>query len=158
MKKILLISLFIVFSQISKAQLYFPPTTGNSWDTLSPSSLGWCQDKIDTLLNFLDSKNTKAFIVLKDGKIVIEHYFDTFTVDSLWYWASAGKSLTSFLVGMAKQDGFLNLSDSTSQYLGSGWTICPPAKEGMITVLDQLRMTSGLNDLVPDNYCTIDFT
>jgi len=136
--------------------LYFPPTTGNSWDTLSPSSLGWCQDKIDTLLNFLDSKNTKAFIVLKDGKIVIEHYFDTFTVDSLWYWASAGKSLTSFLVGMAKQDGFLNLSDSTSQYLGSGWTICPPAKEGMITVLDQLRMTSGLNDLVPDNYCTDD--
>ena len=117
MKKILLISLFIVFSQISKAQLYFPPTTGNSWDTLSPSSLGWCQDKIDTLLNFLDSKNTKAFIVLKDGKIVIEHYFDTFTVDSLWYWASAGKSLTSFLVGMAKQDGFLNLSDSTSQWL-----------------------------------------
>ena len=156
MKKFLLISLFIVFSQISKAQLYFPPTTGNSWDTLSPSSLGWCQDKIDTLLNFLDSKNTKAFIVLKDGKIVIEHYFDTFTVDSLWYWASAGKSLTSFLVGMAKQDGFLNLSDSTSQYLGSGWTICPPAKEGMITVLDQLRMTSGLNDLVPDNYCTDD--
>ncbi|MBL0030891.1 MAG: serine hydrolase [Bacteroidetes bacterium] len=156
MKKILLISLIIVFSQISKAQLYFPPTTGNSWDTLSPSSLGWCQDKIDTLLNFLDSKNTKAFIVLKDGKIVIEHYFDTFTVDSLWYWASAGKSLTSFLVGMAKQDGFLNLSDSTSQYLGSGWTICPPAKEGMITVLDQLRMTSGLNDLVPDNYCTDD--
>ncbi len=136
--------------------MYFPPTTGNSWDTLSPSSLGWCQDKIDTLLNFLDSKNTKAFIVLKDGKIVIEHYFDTFTVDSLWYWASAGKSLTSFLVGMAKQDGFLNLSDSTSQYLGSGWTICPPAKEGMITVLDQLRMTSGLNDLVPDNYCTDD--
>lgn len=136
--------------------MYFPPTTGNSWDTLSPASLGWCQDKIDTLLNFLDSKNTKAFIVLKDGKIVIEHYFDTFTVDSLWYWASAGKSLTSFLVGMAKQDGFLNLSDSTSQYLGSGWTICPPAKEGMITVLDQLRMTSGLNDLVPDNYCTDD--
>ncbi|MFZ7144414.1 MAG: serine hydrolase, partial [Bacteroidota bacterium] len=71
-------------------------------------------------------------------------------------WASAGKSLTSFLVGMAKQDGFLELSDSTSQYLGSGWTICPPQKEGLITVLDQLRMTSGLNDLVPDNYCTDD--
>jgi CubicO group peptidase (beta-lactamase class C family) len=156
MKKILLLAIFIVFSLISKAQLYFPPTTGNSWDTISPTSLGWCQDKIDTLLNFLDTKNTKAFIVLKDGKIVIEHYFDTFTVDSLWYWASAGKSLTSFLVGMAQQDGFLNLSDSTSQYLGSGWTICPPVKEGMITVLDQLRMTSGLNDLVPDNYCTDD--
>lgn len=156
MKKILTILLFVILSQISKAQLYFPPVSGNTWDTISPTSLGWCQDKIDTLIDFLDTKNTKAFIVLKDGKIVIEHYFDTFTVDSLWYWASAGKSLTSFLVGMAKQDGFLELSDSTSQYLGSGWTICPPQKEGLITVLDQLRMTSGLNDLVPDNYCTDD--
>lgn len=156
MKKILTTLVFIVFSQISKAQLYFPPISGNTWDTIPPSSLGWCQDKIDSLLDFLDTKNTKAFLVLKDGKIVIEKYYDTFTVDSLWYWASAGKSLTSFLVGMAKQDGFLNLNDSTSHYLGSGWTICPPVKEGMITVLDQLRMTSGLNDLVPDNYCTDD--
>lgn len=108
------------------------------------------------MLDYLDSKNTKAFIVLKDGKIVIEKYFGTFTVDSLWYWASAGKSLTAFVVGIAKQEGYVNLSDSTSHYLGSGWTICPPAKEGLITVLDQLRMTSGLNDLVPDNYCTDD--
>ena len=156
MKKIILTLLFIVFSQISKAQLYFPPTSGNTWDTISPTSLGWCQDKIDTLLDFLDSKNTKAFIILKDGKIVIEKYFGTFTEDSLWYWASAGKSLTSFLVGIAKQEGFVNLSDSTSNYLGSGWTICPSVKEGMITVLDQLQMTSGLNDQVTDNSCTDD--
>ncbi|MFZ7146295.1 MAG: serine hydrolase, partial [Bacteroidota bacterium] len=72
MKKILTILLFVILSQISKAQLYFPPVSGNTWDTISPTSLGWCQDKIDTLIDFLDTKNTKAFIVLKDGKIVIE--------------------------------------------------------------------------------------
>ena len=156
MKKVLFATLFFISSQISNAQLYFPPISGNSWDTISPANLGWCQDKIDTLLDFLETKNTKAFIVLKDGKIAIEKYYGTFTVDSLWYWASAGKSLTGFLVGLAKQDGSVNLSDSTSHYLGSGWTVCPTAKEGLITVLDQLKMTSGLDDLVPDNYCTDD--
>ncbi|MBK6945841.1 MAG: serine hydrolase [Flavobacteriales bacterium] len=66
--------------------------------------MGWCADQIPPLLQYLDSNNTKAFIVLKDGRIAIEHYFDTFTQDSVWYWASAGKSLTSFLVGLAQQD------------------------------------------------------
>lgn len=156
MKKVILAFLLFISCQISNAQLYFPPTSGNSWDTISPANLGWCQDKIDTLFDFLETNNTKAFIVLKDGKIAIEKYFGTFTVDSLWYWASAGKSLTSFVVGLAQQDGFVNINDSTSHYLGSGWTVCPPAKEGLITVLDQLRMTTGLNDLVADNSCTED--
>ena len=83
MKKVLFATLFFISSQISNAQLYFPPISGNSWDTVSPANLGWCQDKIDTLLDFLETKNTKAFIVLKDGKIAIEKYYGTFTVDSL---------------------------------------------------------------------------
>ncbi len=50
--------------------LYFPPTTGNTWQTQSPTELGWCSDEIDPLVNFLATTNTKAFMVLKDGKIV----------------------------------------------------------------------------------------
>ncbi len=130
--------------------LYFPPLSGAAWDTVSPSSLGWHADRIDTLLSFLDSNRTKAFLVLKDGRIAIEHYFGTFTADSLWYWASAGKSMTAFLVGMAQQDGILSINDSTSHYIGTGWTSCPPGKEGLITIRHQLTMTTGLKDLVPD--------
>ena len=64
--------------------------------------------------------------MLKDGKIAIEKYFGTFTKDSLWYWASAGKTLTAFLVGQAQENGLLSISDSTSKYLGSGWTGLTP--------------------------------
>ena len=155
MKKIFLLLFLIISKEQASAQLYFPPANGSIWDTISPSTLGWCQDKIDSLVDYLGNKNSKAFILLKDGKIVVEHYYGTFTQDSLWYWASAGKSLTSFVVGIAKQEGLLNLSDSTSKYLGSGWTICPPVKEGQITILNQLTMTSGLDDGY-DNYCTDD--
>ncbi len=147
----------LLFSSLANAQtLYFPPLTGNTWDTLSPVSLGWCPDKVAPLLDYLGEKNTKAFILLKDGKIVIEKYYGSFTADSLWYWASAGKTLTAFVTGIAQQEGHLSIQDTTSQYLGTGWTICPAAKEEKITIRTQLTMTSGLDDGVADPYCTLD--
>lgn len=136
-------------------QLYFPPLAGSSWDTLSPAALGWNQAATDTLYNFLALKNSKAFIALKDGKIVLEKYFGTFTKDSLWYWASAAKSLTSFMIGLAQQDGFLRLSDTSSKYLRPGWTSEPAAKERLITIRHQLTMSTGLKDNVADPYCTL---
>ncbi|XZF13749.1 serine hydrolase [Chitinophagaceae bacterium MMS25-I14] len=155
MKNLMLILLFVLAATGVRAQsMYFPPVTGNTWDTTSPSSLGWCTDKIDSLLNYLGSKNTKAFILLKNGKIVIEKYFGTFTQDSTWYWASAGKSLTSFAVGIAQQEGYLSITDTTSRIIGFGWTSCPLLKERKITVLNHLTMTTGLDDSVPDQSCT----
>lgn len=103
----------------SKAQnLYFPPISNLAdWDTVSPVSLGWCPDKIDTLYQYLQQQDTKGFIVLKDGKIALEKYFGTFTRDSLWYWASAGKTITSFLVGKAQEENYLSISEPASLYL-----------------------------------------
>jgi CubicO group peptidase (beta-lactamase class C family) len=142
--------------QVIKAQeLYFPPTSGNEWATLSPDSLNWCPDKINALYEYLEDKNSKAFILLKDGKIVLEKYFGTFTIDSSWYWASAGKSLTGFLVGIAQQEGFLDINDPSSVYLGEGWTSLANDKEQLITVKHQLSMNSGLDDLVPNRDCTL---
>jgi len=152
--QILLLFLLLSFSGHTQS-LYFPPSTGSTWDTLSPSSLGWCQTKIDSLYRFLEAKNSNAFILLKDGKIVLEKYFGTFTQSDPWQWASAGKTLTSFMVGVAQQEGYLTLSDSTSTNLGKGWTSTAPAQEGKITIRHQLTMTSGLDDGVTDPYCTL---
>ncbi|MFM7721728.1 MAG: serine hydrolase [Bacteroidota bacterium] len=154
MKYIHLFFLIVLFACPSLAQVYFPPTSGNTWETITPAELGWCEDQIPELLSFLESNNTKAFIVLKNGKIVIENYFGTFTQDSLWYWASAGKTLTSYLVGIAQQNGQLSINDLSSSYLGSGWTSCTADQENSITVRNQLTMTSGLDDGVVDPYCT----
>ncbi|MBK8338620.1 MAG: serine hydrolase [Flavobacteriales bacterium] len=141
---------------VTNAQsIYFPPNGGSTWDTLSPASLGWCPDRIDSLIDFVGSRNTKAFLILKDGRIVIEHYYGTFTQDSLWYWASAGKTLTSMLTGIAQEEGFLDIQDASSQYLGTGWTSATPGQEAQITVLNQLTMTSGLDDGVADDDCTL---
>lgn len=147
--------LCLAFGPTSYAQpLYFPPTTGTTWETISPDSLGWCTDQLPPLIQFLEDNDTKAFIVLRDGRIAIEHYFGTFTADSTWYWASAGKSLTAFLVGMVQEDGSLDINEPSSNYLGTGWTSCTPEQEQAITIRNQLTMTTGLDDGTGDPYCT----
>ena len=148
MKKISILIFFLTFNfQFFKAQnLYFPPIVGNTWDTLSPQTLNWCQPRIDSLYNYLQAKNTKSFIVLKNGKIVLEKYFGTYTADSTFYWASAGKSLTAFLVGLAQQKGLININNKVSQYIGVGWSSASLIKENLITIKNLLQMTSGLND------------
>lgn len=146
MKKYLTL-FFLLFLLKAQAQsLYFPPKTGNTWDTMSPGRLGWCQQRIDSLYNYLGNTNTDAFIILKDGKIVLEKYFGTFTQDSIHYWASAGKSLTAMMIGIAQQKGLLNINDSVSKYLGIGWTSETPQKEKLITVKNLLAMTGGMDD------------
>jgi CubicO group peptidase (beta-lactamase class C family) len=140
--------LVIVFFPLKAQQTYYPPLSGSQWDTVSLSSLGWNAGAVAPLYSLLDSSNTRAFIVLKGGKIALEKYFGTFTKDSLWYWASAGKSMTSVLIGIAQQEGFLRITDTSSKWLGKGWTSESPEQEQRITVRNQLTMTSGLNDVV----------
>jgi CubicO group peptidase (beta-lactamase class C family) len=141
--------------------LYFPPTNGTEWATIAPESLGWDIAELNDLYNYLSENKTRAFIILKNGRIVIEKYwgnniFETapFTQTSQWYWASAGKSLTAFLTGIAQQDGLLTIDDKTSDYLGTGWTSLSLEKEGLITIKHQLTMTTGLDYTISDLDCT----
>lgn len=138
------------------AQLYFPPNNTDTWEKIPIENLGWCQNKVDSLYRFLDDNNTKSFILLKDGKIVLERYFNGHSASSNWYWASAGKGLTAFLIGIAQQENKLKITDPTSHYLGQGWTGLTPEQEIKITIKDQLSMTSGLDDRVSDPFCTAD--
>ncbi len=157
MKQIILAILFL-FSNIlrSHSQNYFPSNDSEIWDTIPISNMNWCEEKINLFYNFLDANNTKAFILLKDGKIVLEKYFNGHTANSNWYWASSGKAITAFLTGVAQEEGFLQLTDKTSQYLGQGWTNCTQAQEQLITIWHQLTMTTGLNDQLNDPFCTDD--
>jgi CubicO group peptidase (beta-lactamase class C family) len=146
---LLLWSACLASALAAQNSVYFPPKTGNAWQTTDPVSLGFCPDRIDSLYNFLESHNSKSFILLKDGKIVLEKYFGTYTQDSVWYYASAGKSVTAFLVGQAQESGILRIDSMARKYLGAGWTSCPPDKEQLITVRHLLTMSSGLDDTPP---------
>lgn len=161
---IVLLFLAVLFSCTEKetpnpnpSTLYFPPLSGNTWETTTPASLNWDLEKLEELKQLLENNSSRAFIILKDGKIVVEEYFGTkisggqpFDQSSLWYWASAGKTLTATLAGIAQEEGKLDIQKPSSEYLGKGWTSLNPTQEDKIKVWHQLTMTTGLDDAVAD--------
>jgi len=159
---IALIALLILLNACSKenstteiieapTELYFPPLSGDEWESTTPSALSWNTDAIADLNTFLQANGTRGFLILKDGKIIMEEYWgneiignEPFVRDSKWYWASAGKTITATLVGIAQEEGLLNIENKTSDYLGTGWTSMPLNQESQVKVKHQLMMTTGL--------------
>jgi len=139
---------------VSTDKLYFPPLAGDVWETKTIAALNWHQSAVQPLLDYLELKHTKSFIILVNGRIVMENYFNGHTATTPWYWASAGKTLTSTVTGIAQQEGLLNINTKVSQYIGTGWTSETLAKENLITCKHLLTMTSGIDDAFgsnPDN-------
>ncbi len=124
--------------------MYFP--SDDEWDTRSIASLGWNEDAVQPLLDFLIQKNTRSFMILVNGRIVMEEYFNGHTSTTTWQWNSAGKTLVASVTGIAQQESLLNIANKVSDYLGTGWTSEPADKENLITLKHLLSMTSGIND------------
>jgi CubicO group peptidase (beta-lactamase class C family) len=133
-------------NETATESMYFPPLSGSAWETKSVSSLGWNQSAVQPLKDYLNEKHSKSFMILVNGRIVMEEYFNGHNASTVWYWASAGKTLTATLTGIAQQEGFLDINQKVSNYIGTGWTNETLAKENLISCKHLLSMTSGLDD------------
>ncbi|MDV6168458.1 serine hydrolase [Flavobacterium sp. DG1-102-2] len=164
MKKILLPIFFLILTTACSSdedkpghdpsgedQMYFPANNSEVWETKTPAEFGWNQNAIPPLLSYLEIKHSKSFIILVNGKIVMENYFNGHSAATPWYWASAGKTLTSAVTGIAQQEGLLDINNKVSDYIGTGWTSAPVDKENLITCRHLLTMTSGLDDAGGDS-------
>ena len=138
----------------TNSELYFPPLNSDTWETISISSLGWSENALQPLLNYVESKGTKAFIILKNGKIAVEWYGNGEDANSNLAWNSAAKTLVAFTTGIAQQEGFLKIDDSSKDYLGSNWSNLTLEQEENISVWNHLTMTTGLDYTVTNNNCT----
>lgn len=135
------------------SSLYFPPNETPVWEETPLAELGWDQAALAEMLAWLPTQDTRAFIILKDGKIVVEEYWGSKLTgvgemdrDSYWYWASAGKTLTAALVGIAQEQSLLKTGDRTQKYLGEGWTSMPANQEKEIQLIHHLTLTTGIDD------------
>ena len=131
--------------------IYFPPKDSDTWETKSISDLNWNDSELQPLLDFLGAKNTKSFMILYKGNIVVEEYMNGHDDSKVWYWASAGKTLTTAVSGIAQEEGLININNKVSNYLGEGWTSATLEKENLITCKNLLSMNSGLDDSLGDN-------
>jgi CubicO group peptidase (beta-lactamase class C family) len=91
--------------------------------------------------DFLASTDTTSFIVIKDGTVVYERYLNGYKRNSIVTSFSMAKSVTSALVGIAIDEGFIDrVDDPVVKYL--------PELRGHryeeITIRDLLLMSTGI--------------
>ena len=136
----------------SADDIHFP--NSQTWESITMEDLGWQRTALSPLLEFLENTNTEAFILLKNGRIVIEEYFGETEASDNLPWFSAGKTLTAVLAGNGVKEGFFDENQTTNHYLGPGWSSLREEDEAEIRVRHHLSMTTGLNDRVNDPFCT----
>jgi len=95
----------------------------------------------DTLLKELEAYKSAGFLIIKDGKILNEQYFNGYTSTSLTNSFSMSKSMVTLLLGKAIEEGFIeSLNDPITNYL-------PEYKDDSLaqqcTVGDLSAMTAG---------------
>lgn len=145
---------FFCFSSFAQPSsfTYFPPSDGD-WQKMSWEEVDWNREKLAELLAWLPSQDTRAFLMVKDGKILLEEYWGSkltgtgeMDQNSLWYWQDAAQTLTAVLIGIAQQEKLLSIKNSSQDFLGSGWTSMNPSMEQEIRLVHHLTMTTGIDE------------
>ncbi len=84
----------------------------------------------------------KGIVIVRNGRVAGEQYFNGDSVDTLHDIRSATKSITSLLMGIAIQKGLVHsVNDSIALYLPG----LPKDGKERITIKDLLNMRSGLD-------------
>ena len=65
----------------------------------------------------MDSTHTDSFLVLKNGEIIFEEYFNDMSSDSLHLMNSITKSFIGMLVGILSDEGIFDIKDKITKYL-----------------------------------------
>jgi CubicO group peptidase (beta-lactamase class C family) len=125
---------------------YFPPLTGDEWETVTPTDAGWDAGRLEEALSFAEEHNSAAIVLVSGGRIVAERYWRDWDLHRSAAIASCQKSITALLTGVAQEDGSLRITDCVADHLGAGWSQAPPEAESRISIRHLLTMTSGLDD------------
>ncbi len=121
---------------------HFPAGAANSIPTTVEYEDGDTHKSVSLDLDeLLRTSGTHAFIVIRDGKLLYENYFNGYQRDSICVSRSIAKSFTSALVGIAIGEGFIkSVDDPIMNYL--------PELKGQgfdsITIRNLLTMGSGI--------------
>lgn len=127
------------------------PSTFAPWKDGAKEEIGqvtWNGKKQD-FETFLKETNTNAFIIIRNGKITYEQYWNGKTQSTVLPSYSVAKTMTSLLIGQLIDEGKIKESDTFV-------SILPKFKANSsfdkVTIRDLLDMNSGIG--VSDNYPT----
>lgn len=113
------------------------------------SAAGYNEEKIRSLNKRIAQKRFKditSVVVVKDGKLLIEEYFNDADRGTLHDTRSVGKSFASTMTGIAIEEGYLKGTDQTlSEFYDLSDFANHTAKKGHVTLESLLTMSSGFD-------------
>lgn len=121
--------------------MYFP---GNDFVKKTPHEMGVSEAAISKMMDHIvkSRKDIHSVLILRDGALVFEHYFDPYTADTAHAMYSCSKTFTSMCVGIAVGKGLLKLTDRVADFFPDvEWENTDYASQ--MTVRDILCMGSG---------------
>lgn len=98
-------------------------------------------DKVLAVFDHDEHPDLRGVVVLRDGRVVAERYFNGETEATLHDIRSAGKSVTALVVGIAIDQGKLHGPDDT---VSAYWPESKGSAIGDVAIRDVLTMRSGL--------------
>lgn len=103
--------------------------------------------KLIQIINSNPSKDFRGLVVVKDNKLVVEEYFNTYWRETIHDVRSAGKSVTSLLLGIAIDKGLVKSTDQSIYDFFPSPKFIRPKKDGHqdIKIKHLLAMSSGLS-------------
>jgi CubicO group peptidase (beta-lactamase class C family) len=127
-----------------------PPETNDGWHTARVSDVGLDSYKIDKLLSYIhngDLKNIYAVVVVKNGLLVVDEYFNGANRTHIGLIASTTKSIVSLLLGIALEDSTSNKSVKTTlrDFFPTYSNSFHNDEKGAITLYHALTMTAGMD-------------
>jgi len=129
-----------------------------AWRQCYPDEVGVDPAKLIDVFDYCNNPdiNTEGLIIIKDGYIIGEAYFDDFRQDSHHTSYSVAKSFISATLGIAIDQGFIGSEDEYAYNYLPCWQEegTDPGKQG-IRIKHLLTMTGGL-DWNEDDYSSSD--
>ncbi|MDJ1504379.1 serine hydrolase [Xanthocytophaga agilis] len=141
------INLTIIKPQVDPAKLQ--PQAIQPGSGFSLSSLKYDKEKIKELNQKIEEKTFKqitSIVVLKDGQLVLEEYFNGATRTTLHDPRSVGKTFASAAMGIAIKDGYIkNENQTLSQFYNLKEFSNYSARKDSVTLRSLLMMSSGFD-------------
>ncbi len=110
------------------------------WRIGDPEDHGLSSERLEDLAELADSYNTSCMVVIHDGVLVGEWYWDGYDADSdLPDVLSTTKTVSNALLGIAQKQGLLDIDDPASDYI-TAWQGTDSAD---VTIRDLMVHTSG---------------
>ena len=116
---------------------------------VSPADAGFNKDSINALTDTISKfrqRDFRGLIVIKDNKIVLENYYNTFWRNHIHDIRSAGKSITAMLLGVAIKDGLVkNLEQDVYSFFPKKKYPSIHEDYKKVKLIHLLNMVSGLD-------------